>query len=616
MKEELEAEAKDDEEVYEQLTCWCETNRKEKEAAIETGKAKIEQLESSIEELTAKIAELTEHYNGQRSEMYKNDKAKKDATGMRMKEGQEFHKEETDLINAINACKHAIVVLSKHHPELLQLTGAAKELRKVSAHLLTEVLTATQHDTLKSFLRIAEGSSADSFLQKDAIPGMQSYAPQSGQIFGILKQMKEDFEKNLAETRANEEKAIAEYEQLNAASEEEIAAGKKAMSQAEQEKADASEKKAADEEDLADTEEQLAKDEEFLANLTAKCEATDKEYQERVKGRTAEIAAVGDTIQILNSDESFESFGKTLGGPGQVVDGVRQAGFLQLRSRIRHMSKEQQLRSRVANLLRNAYRKNPSDPRLAMVATSVQLDAFTKVKKAMDDMETKIADLTETIKGLTTDIETLKADIATMKTEMTRASEDREAENADFQQAVMDQRITQQILEKAIQRMSQVYAFLQRAGPAHFQSSAPDTDPGSGPARFAKKEKHGGGSKVIAMLTECMNDSKATENENIVAEQDAQVAYESFMTDSNDSIAQKMEEIVNKSEKLAKAQEEKVQAESDHKATVAAIVTLSDENGDFHKSCDFILKNFDLRQKARTAEIDALNQAKAILSGA
>merc|ERR1719456_1979411 len=615
MKEELEAEAKDDEEVYE---------------------------------------ELTEHYNGQRSELYKNDKAKKDATGMRMKEGQEFHKEETDLIQAINACKHAITVLSKHHPELLQLTGAAKELKKLSAHLLSSVLTATQHDTLKNFLRIAEGAGSESFLQKDQIPGMQSYAPQSGQIFGILKQMKEDFEKNLADTRADEEKAIAEYEGLNAASVEELEAGKKAMSQAEQEKAEASEKKAADEEDLADTEEQLAKDEGFLANLNAKCEATDKEYQERVKGRTAEIAAVADTIQILNSDESFESFGKTLGGPGQVVGGVRQAGFLQLRSRIRHMSKEQQLRSRVANLLRNAYRKNPSDPRLALVATSVELDAFVKVKKAIDDMvaelkaqqadevkhkdwcvenidqneretdhkyrdkddlETKIADLTATIEQFTADIKTLKADIATMKTEMKRASEDREAENGDFQQAVMDQRITQQILKKAIDRMSQVYALLQ-AGPAHFQSSATDTDPGSGPARFAKKEKHGGGAKVIAMLTQCMEDSKATENENVLAEQDAQVAYEDFMTDSNDSIAQKLKEIANKSEKLARSKEEKIASEADHKNVMAAIVTLSDESGDLHKSCDFILKNFDLRQKARAAEIDALREAKAILSGA
>merc|ERR1719487_1459834 len=175
MKEELEAEAKDDEEVYEQLTCWCETNRKEKEAAIEMGKAKIAQLEASIEELTAKIAQLTEHYNGQRSDLYEKDKAKKDATAMRMKEGQEFHKEETDLINAINACKHAIVVLSKHHPEFLQVTGAVKELQKVSSHLLAEVLTATQHETLKSFLRLTQNGGAESFLQKDAIPGMQSY---------------------------------------------------------------------------------------------------------------------------------------------------------------------------------------------------------------------------------------------------------------------------------------------------------------------------------------------------------------------------------------------------------------------------------------------------------
>merc|ERR1719387_3253600 len=281
MKEELEAEAKDDEEVYEQLTCWCETNRKEKEAAIETGKAKIEQLESSIEELTAKIAELTEHYNGQRGEMYKNDKAKKDATGMRMKEGQEFHKEETDLINAINACKHAITVLSKHHPELLQLTGAAEELRKVSAHLLSEVLTATQHDTLKSFLRIAEGSSTDSFLQKDAIPGMQSYAPQSGQIFGILKQMKEDFEKNLAETREEEKKAVEEFELLKAAKEQEIAAGKKLVAESEASLAEFEEKHAQASEDLKDTEDQVKTDTEFLENLKKKCATAETDYAAR-----------------------------------------------------------------------------------------------------------------------------------------------------------------------------------------------------------------------------------------------------------------------------------------------------------------------------------------------
>ena len=43
---------------------------------------------------------------------------------------------------------------------------------------------------------------------------------------------------------------------------------------------------------------------------------------------------------------------------------------------------------------------------------------------------------------------------------------------------------------------------------------------------------------------------------------------------------------------------------------------LANENADLHKSCDFTLKNFDVRQEAMSQEIEALNQAKAVLSGA
>ena len=40
------------------------------------------------------------------------------------------------------------------------------------------------------------------------------------------------------------------------------------------------------------------------------------------------------------------------------------------------------------------------------------------------------------------------------------------------------------------------------------------------------------------------------------------------------------------------------------------------EEADLHKSCDFTIKNFDIRQSARDQEVEALRQAKAILSGA
>jgi len=43
---------------------------------------------------------------------------------------------------------------------------------------------------------------------------------------------------------------------------------------------------------------------------------------------------------------------------------------------------------------------------------------------------------------------------------------------------------------------------------------------------------------------------------------------------------------------------------------------LSNEAADLHKACDFVIKNFDIRQTGRDEEIEALKQAKAILSGA
>merc|ERR1719155_164223 len=53
----------------------------------------------------------------------------------------------------------------------------------------------------------------------------QSYAPQSGAIFGILKQMKETFETNLASSQKEEMTSQSAYEDLKAAKESEISAG-------------------------------------------------------------------------------------------------------------------------------------------------------------------------------------------------------------------------------------------------------------------------------------------------------------------------------------------------------------------------------------------------------
>merc|ERR1719174_2618904 len=58
MLKQLEKEGEEDEEVYDQLACWCETYDKEKTKSIASGEARIEDLTGKIAALTGLSAEL------------------------------------------------------------------------------------------------------------------------------------------------------------------------------------------------------------------------------------------------------------------------------------------------------------------------------------------------------------------------------------------------------------------------------------------------------------------------------------------------------------------------------------------------------------------------------
>merc|ERR1719333_1999409 len=115
MLKQLEKEAEEDEEIYDQLACWCETNDKEKTKSIGDAESKIEQLTTSIEDLTASSARLGTEIKNLEKEVAENQEALDKATAIREKELAEFNAEEKDLLGSISALKAAITVLSKHH---------------------------------------------------------------------------------------------------------------------------------------------------------------------------------------------------------------------------------------------------------------------------------------------------------------------------------------------------------------------------------------------------------------------------------------------------------------------------------------------------------------------
>merc|ERR1719482_450093 len=575
MLKQLQKEAEDDEEIYDAIACWCETNDKEKTKSIAEADAKIDDLTSKIEQLTAQSARLTTEIKNLNIEVEKNQQGLDQATAIRQKELAEFNEEEKGVL-------------------------AHKQQRTVTRFVQTK----------------------------------SSYAPQSGEIFGILTQMKETFESNLAASQKDEHAGQASYEELKAAKEEEIGAGGDSIDKKTQELADTDEKNAAAKEDLEDTKASKASDENFLANLKEKCAMTDQEWEERQKTRQLEMEAVSKACAVLSNDDAHSLFTKTF-----------NAAFLQTESA--SLSAQ---RSHASDLLKEVAHKLNS-PRLATLSLKVKLDAFTRVKKAIDDMiaqlgqekadeikhkdfcieefndnlhETedktrtkndqvaKIEDLTMTIDTLTKEIETLKAEIAEMQVQRKRAGENREKENSEFQQTVADQRATAKLLKAALTFLEGFYgkAALMQLG----QKQEPVGPPPPPGFKAHNKNKSSGG--VMGMIQQIIDDTKAMEAETIRAEEDSQKAYEDFVKDTNTSIEAKSKEIVNKSEHKAQAEADKAEAEKELAAVELELEQLANYNLELHQSCDFVLKNFDLRQTARDEEIEALKQAKAILSGA
>merc|ERR1719199_1849873 len=217
-----------------------------------------------------------------------------------------------------------------------------------------------------------------------------------------------------------------------------------------------------------------------------------------------------------------------------------------------------------------------------------------------------------TIKQLTEAIDTLKSEVAENQVQLKRAGEDREKENKEFQATVADQRATQKLLNAALNVLKGFYD--KKAAAALVQTQQPAGPPP--PPGFEAYKKNAAAGGVMGMITQIINDAKAMEAEAIRSEEDAQKAYEDFVKDTNNSIEEKSKDIVNKSETKAKAEADLVEATKDKEAVMLELEQLANYKAELHSSCDFVMKNFEIRQTARDEEIEALKQAKAILSGA
>lgn len=471
---------------------------------------------------------------------------------------------------------------------------------------------------------------------KGAAAGALSYNSRSGQILGILKAMGDNMAKDLGAAQKEELNAEIAFQDLQAAKLAEIAAATKNKKEKEAELADLLFQFSQAKRDLKNTEAAMEADKKFLAETVKGCEKEDAEYAKRSKIRAQEITAIAETLAILTGDEARSLFDKTISF--MQLGAVSNSGAAQERAKI----------SAMQSILAAA--KKSKNWALASLAVQVRLDAFTKVKAAMDrmlvelkaeqkaeyekheeckkdldvtedkikegentkeDLDTKHLELVNLIKTLTTEIAALNKEVADMEVSLKEAGEQRKAENELFQQSVADQRATIRILQMAMARLKKFYTSGTKLVDIHHHAPPP---PKSSVTDSYEINANSGG--VMQLLSTIIADAESVEIDLKLTEQNQQKNYAEFAQMTTDSIEADRRAIEEKSAQASNAEGEKSETEEAQIANDASLAKLNEILVGIHTDCDWLIKYFDLRQKSRAEEMNAIETAKAILSGA
>merc|ERR1719375_656039 len=608
--------------MYDAYTCWCEANDKGKGKAIADAETKSADLTASIEMLTAKSSQLKTDIKTLKTQIAENEASLEEETEIRAKDATEFHNNKLDATQAIGNLKAAVIALSKHHE------GA---LTQETLLQVKQVLKSVHRPELFHTLGMpaAHVKVVAALLQETATDRSAAAAPQSGAIFGIMKQMKESFETNLEKSKSDEKLAIESFEEMKTAKSEEIAAGNQQVATKTSELADTDQKNAQAAEDLEDTGAQLEADQVFLADVKKRCAAMDAEWAVRTKVRQEEMTAVGEALGILTDDDARDLMAKTT--------------FFQ-----KSLKESSVVRAKVAKVLADAA-KRTGNAQLSLLALSTKDDVFAKIKESIDlmvvqlkqeqkdevekkdycrdelhktdmeteakyevkdDLEAKVASLSTLKERVTGEIKAANAEIDETKVELKRAAENRQKANSAFQMTVADQRATQEILMKAADKLKGFYN--KKASLLQVRNPLVGAPP---PGEFQPYKKKGGAGGVLGMIEQIIDESAQVEKEARAAEQEEQAGYEQFVNDSAKAISSIQQEIADKQEQMATADGDLVRANEDLASAVDDLQDLATKTKDLHAECDYVMENFETRQSARTQEIEALTQAKQMMSG-
>jgi chromosome segregation ATPase len=260
----------------------------------------------------------------------------------------------------------------------------------------------------------------------------------------------------------------------------------------------------------------------------------------------------------------------------------------------------------------------------------------TKVlEHELSDTETAISSATEKIAVLTEEIAATEVAIKSLDESVKEATAIRKEENAEYKELMQSDGAAKELLLFAKNRLNKFYnpklynppakvelsemgsisrdmSFVQVREHAQLKSNV-EPPPETWDA-YAKKSEQSTG--VIAMIDLLVKDLDTEMTEAKVEEDNSQEEYGKTIADAKTDRTGLSKTLKSKTAAKADLTADLETLKSDKKSTTAELMATEKYMSDIHSDCDWLLKYFDVRAEARSGEIESLDKAKAILSGA
>lgn len=618
MQERVEAEAAKEKELYDKYMCYCKNSGGDLGHNIAEAETKAPQVASGIEEAISQLAQAKADTKQHQADRASAKAAVAEAASLREKENAVFVKVSTDLKTNVDAINKAVSALNRGLSGAFLQSKAASVLRNLLVSS-SKIMDADRQD-LTSFLSSTENS------------------PGTGQVVGILKEMGESMSADLSATEKAEKNAVEAYTGLVAAKKKEIDALTKMIEEKLSRTGNLAVKIQQMKNDLSDTEASLADNKKILADLDKNCGDKESLFSENVKLRTQELAALADTIKLLNDDDALELFKKTLPASGasflqmqagkqvrsralDLVDRMRasvhspQLDFIALSLRGQKIGFEKVI-SMVDNMVVSLKKEQvDDDSKLEYCGVSLDKadDSRKSVAKSVDDGETLIADLESNVAATKSEIKTVEDEIKSLDKAVATATEQRKEEHQEYSALMASNAAAKELLAFAKNRLHKFYnPKLYKAPTAEAMAQIPAAPESFG--AYAKKSESNNG--VVALLNTLIADLDKDMTEAETSEKDSQLDYEAMMKDSSEKRAKDSRSLTDKEGSVADLKTDLSNAQTNLKSDQSELLATGKYISSLHAECDWLLKYFDVRKEARSSEIESLGRAKAVLSGA